>query len=168
MVFLLFIVFFIIVAGGIYLLWYFKKKPTQKAGGSAITLVEVTTVVIIIGSIGLAAVSAFLSPPDNKEEISLSVIAEERLDGLVASLTMYRFDILSIPSEEDGLEGLLVNKVGDSTWRGPYILNRGDLIDPWGRPFQYRHVNGRYEILSLGADNEIGGSGENRDLLRKE
>lgn len=167
MVYLLFIVFIIVVGGG-GVLWLKKKKSAGDADGSRITLVELATIIIIIGSIGLAAISVFLSPPDKKEEIPLSVVAEERIDSLVAALTMYRFDILSIPSEEDGLEGLMVNKVGDSTWRGPYITSGEDLVDPWGRPYRYWLVDGRYEILSLGADNKVGGSGENRDLLRKE
>jgi len=165
--FLIVFIIAIIVVGGLLFFWLKKNKPVSDGGNLHITLVELITLFIIIGSVGLATATVFLSPPE-KKEISLSAIAGERIDSLVAALTMYRFDILSIPSEEDGLEGLLVNKVGDSTWRGPYITSEEELIDPWGRPYKYWLVDGRYEILSLGADNKVGGSGENRDLSRQE
>lgn len=53
-----------------------------------------------------------------------------------------------------------------ATWRGPYLKKASGLIDPWGRPYRYRHP-GRYaaaEVYTLGRDNAPGGTGENQDL----
>ena len=55
-----------------------------------------------------------------------------------------------------------------SNWRGPYL--RKDVPPyPWGAPFIYLspgEVNTRgYDLLSLGADGELGGEGEDADLV---
>ncbi len=165
MALLFFIIFILIVVLGIgYFLWKIKNISTHAENKLRITPVEIITIIIIF----VVSVLTVLPAQNETEEIPLSAIAEERINALVTALTMYRFDIAAIPSEEDGLEGLLVNMVGNSTWRGPYIMSREILIDPWGRPYQYKLKNGNYEILSLGADNKSGGTGENRDLLRQE
>jgi general secretion pathway protein G len=38
--------------------------------------------------------------------------------------------------------------------------------DPWGRPYAYRSPgeHGAFDITSLGADNQPGGTGENEDI----
>ncbi len=39
--------------------------------------------------------------------------------------------------------------------------------DPWGNDYHYRSPgeNGDFDLYSLGADNNDGGEGENRDVL---
>jgi hypothetical protein len=37
-------------------------------------------------------------------------------------------------------------------WNGPYLKKAKNLLDPWGRPYQYNYpvANGEYEVYSLG------------------
>ncbi|KAB2936988.1 type II secretion system protein GspG [Hyphomicrobium sp.] len=51
-------------------------------------------------------------------------------------------------------------------WAGPYLKKAEGLIDPWGRPYQYRFPGSRgsYDLFSLGRDNVEGGTGEDRDV----
>ena len=48
-----------------------------------------------------------------------------------------------------------------------YYLSPGQLLDPWDRPFIYATPGPNrqpYEVLSLGADGQQGGEGENADI----
>jgi len=56
----------------------------------------------------------------------------------------------------------------NSNWFGPYL--EGDVpSDPWGNPYQYQppEIGVRSKspkVISLGADNQVGGSGLNADI----
>ena len=63
------------------------------------------------------------------------------------------------------LLALVKQPPGVDKWAGPY-LKETDLKDPWGNEFKYNIPgNGKpYDVISLGADNQPGGEGENRDV----
>ena len=49
-----------------------------------------------------------------------------------------------------------------------YIESKDDLIDPWGMPYVLDRpgLSGRdFDIVSLGADKQRGGEGENADII---
>ena len=51
-------------------------------------------------------------------------------------------------------------------WKGPYVKEK-DILDPWGNEFVYRSPgqhNSDYDIMTLGADRQEGGEGENADV----
>lgn len=48
------------------------------------------------------------------------------------------------------------------------LLNRNQLSDPWGNPYQIRipgEVNLDFDIYSFGADGQAGGEGDNADIV---
>jgi len=51
-------------------------------------------------------------------------------------------------------------------WRGPYIELKAAPLDPWGRPYHHRFPgeHGEYDVYTLGADNALGGAGDNADV----
>jgi general secretion pathway protein G len=63
------------------------------------------------------------------------------------------------------LESLRKNP-GTDLWDGPY-LRKEVPMDPWGRAYIYAcpGEHGDYDLVSLGADGQEGGEGENADVL---
>ena len=62
----------------------------------------------------------------------------------------------------------LVTRPGDipeEKWNPPTIKPK-NLLDPWGRPFEYRQPgeHGIYDLLSLGRDGALGGESEDADV----
>lgn len=55
---------------------------------------------------------------------------------------------------------------GATRWNGPYLKKAEGLVDPWGRPYQYRLPgrDGAFDIFTLGRDNAAGGTGEDSDV----
>ncbi|RPJ87506.1 MAG: type II secretion system protein GspG [Acidobacteria bacterium] len=77
---------------------------------------------------------------------------------LAAALSLFRFDVGRYPSTVEGLQALMLDP-GAENRAGPY-LSGGLPVDFWGKAFQYRAVGANaFEIWSLGADGEEGGTG---------
>lgn len=125
------------------------------------TLLELLVVMVIIGLLAGYVGPKFFSQI-GKSEVSA---AKAQIDALGKALDQYRIDVGRYPSTEQGLQALNVAPAGESRWRGPY-LKKAVPPDPWGQPYIYRRPgeHGEYDLLSLGADRQAGGEGENADI----
>lgn len=89
-----------------------------------------------------------------------------QLEYIHAALDLFLLDIGRYPTEEEGLRVLVSNEGNLDNWNGPYLKKKSMPEDGWGRPFRYKPgADGETPtVYSLGADNEPGGDGENRDI----
>jgi general secretion pathway protein G len=125
------------------------------------TLLELLVVVVIIGLL-----ASFVAPryfgQVGKSEVNL---ARAQIDALEKALDQFRLDTGRYPSTEAGLAVLVAKPADEPRWAGPY-LRKGVPLDPWARPYMYRHPGEQrdYELVSLGKDGQPGGNGEAADL----
>ena len=125
------------------------------------TLLELLVVVVIIGLLaGLVAPKYF-----DQVGKSNTRIARAQIDALEKALDQYRLDMGTYPTSDQGLQALVAKPNGAERWQGPY-LKKAVPPDPWGRPYRYRGPgeHGDYDLYSLGADGQPGGTGENIDV----
>lgn len=129
------------------------------------TLLELLVVLVILGlMIGFATpkVLGYLSG-------ARTDAAELQVLQLGSALDLFYLDNRRYPGTDEGLEALVADPGDLVTWKGPY-LKRGDLPDdPWGFAFQYEGPGDGepFALFSLGADNAVGGEGEDRDVYYK-
>ena len=129
------------------------------------TLIELMAVIVILGILAtfvVVNVSPFLTRA-NVEKVKVDIAQLEK------ALELYKFNESTYPSTQQGLLSLVIPS---EDLKKPYLFPRGGYIseiptDPWGNPYQYEYppqksVN--YDIYSLGADGELGGTGENQDI----
>jgi general secretion pathway protein G len=92
--------------------------------------------------------------------------ARAQVQNIASVLDLYRLEVGSYPSQQDGLEALLEEPADAPRWNGPYVKRRDALTDPWGRMYVYRFPgeHGAYDLYSLGADGGDGGEGEDQDV----
>jgi len=127
------------------------------------TLIELLVVLVILGLI-----AAFAAPQVIKylggAKTDAASIQIERLSGI---LDLYRLEVGSYPSSEEGLQALIERPFDAEDWNGPYLKKAGALIDPWGQAYLYRQPgeHGDFDLYSLGADGSEGGEGEDQDLM---
>jgi general secretion pathway protein G len=131
------------------------------------TLIELLVVIAILSLlIGLVAPAMIRQLGSAKHKIAEQSIA--RIGGI---LDIYRIDVGSYPTSQQGLQSLAVRPSNAPGWNGPYVKDPDELNDPWGRPYQYRSPSTRpahdYDIISLGADGKPGGEGEDADIENK-
>ena len=139
-----------------------KKQTNHKRRGSGFTLIELLVVLVILGLL------AGLVGPNVMKYIGSSKIEVTRaqLEDLSAGLDLFKLDVGRYPSSE---EGLLVLVEGNDTilgWNGPYLRKKRVPLDPWNNDYVYE-IPGQgndYDLISLGADGEPEGTGEDADL----
>ncbi len=126
------------------------------------TLIEVVIVIVILVTLASIATPMYLNYISNANIGA----AKSQVKLLADALTGYKTDNKDFPSEESGLQALVENVDDLETWRGPYL--QGSLPkDPWGNEYIYRcpgEDNRPFEVISYGADGEVGGEGENADI----
>ncbi|HNY79246.1 MAG: type II secretion system major pseudopilin GspG [Sedimentisphaerales bacterium] len=129
------------------------------------TLVELLVVVLIISML-----AAFLAPRMFKGlGKAKAEIARAKMTLIEDSLARFQYDCGRFPDEsEGGLEALLVAPPElEEKWNGPY-LKQSQLLDPWGNMYIYisegQYNPGSFDLVSLGADGQEGGEGENADI----
>jgi general secretion pathway protein G len=79
---------------------------------------------------------------------------------------MYKLDVGSYPTSEQGLNALIESPDGAQRWNGPYLRKSKVPLDPWQQEYKYTSPgeHGKFDISSLGADGKEGGEGEDKDL----
>lgn len=140
-----------------------RKRPSPEPDG--FSLVELMVVLFIMAL--LAAVVAYnVIPVGDKAKV---VAARADIATLDQALEMYRLDIGAYPSQAEGLAALRGAPAGlpnaQDYRSGGYVKDLPD--DPWGHPYQYKVPGdgGRaFEVFSLGADGQPGGSGLDADI----
>ena len=125
------------------------------------TLIELLVVMVI-----LSLLAAFVGTDFFKHiGTSKQKAAKTQIEMFGTALDSFRLSVGRYPSTAEGMQALRTNP-GIDLWDGPYL--RKDVpMDPWGRPYVYNcpGQHGDYDLVSLGADGQEGGEGENADVV---
>jgi general secretion pathway protein G len=134
---------------------------------SGFTLLELLVVLAILGLlIGLVAPAALKQLGSAKEKI-----AHQSIERLASVLDLYKLDVGSYPTTEQGLQALMSPPQGVAHWSGPYLKGEKMPEDPWGRPFAYRSPSQRpgheFDLYSLGPTGQAGGTGADASIYNE-
>lgn len=137
-----------------------RGKTRRRSRG--FTLVELLVVLAILGLLaGLVGpqVMKFLGSSKSKT-------AALQISDLAATLDLYRLELGRYPTTAEGLDALVKDPGNLPNWNGPYLKKSQVPKDPWGNDYSYRSPgqHGPFDIISLGADGQEGGEGENQDI----
>jgi general secretion pathway protein G len=142
-------------------------RTARRSRRAGFTLIELIVVIVVLGLLaGLVAPQIFGRVSEAK-----GVTARTQMELLSAALDGYRLDNGSYPTTAQGLQALMERPAtgpAPASWRGPY-LRKAIPLDPWGRAYLYvapgqRNQQG-FDLSSLGADGQVGGDGENADIV---
>ena len=117
------------------------------------TLIEMLLVVIILSTLAAMIVPRFTG---RAEEARVAAARADIHAHLASALDLYELDNGTFPAS---LDALLTDPGNAKKWRGPYLKQRKNLNDPWGRPYTYRCPgtnNPDYDLSSAGPDGQDG------------
>lgn len=139
-----------------------KRHDRRARREDGFTLMELLVVLAIIGLLAVLVAPQVIKYLGGAK-VDTATVQVDRLAGV---LDLYRLEVGSYPSQEEGLAVLFDRPVNSANWNGPYIRNRDSLTDPWGNPYGYRYPgeHGEFDLYSLGADGREGGEGEDQDI----
>jgi general secretion pathway protein G len=125
------------------------------------TLLELLVVMVIIGLLAAYVGPRYFAQLGKSEQGA----AKAQIEAFAKALDAYRLDTGRYPTNDNGLNALVVKPGDEPRWQGPY-LQKSVPLDPWGRPFLYKALtgNGDFELMSHGKDGQPGGEGDNADV----
>ncbi|HEX2942136.1 MAG TPA: type II secretion system major pseudopilin GspG [Rhodopila sp.] len=129
-----------------------------RRGQDGFTLLEILVVIAILGLlIGLVAPAALRQLGGARVSV-----AHQSIERIGSILDMYKLDVGSYPTTDQGLQALVTQPAGVSGWNGPYV--KGNVPqDPWNHPYKYANPSTRpgheYDLCSEGP-NGTGGNDE--------
>lgn len=122
------------------------------------TLLELLVVIAILGLlIGLVAPAALRQLASARTSVARQSI--ERIESI---LDIYKLDVGSYPTTDQGLRALVERPTSVPNWNGPYV--KGNLpVDPWNHPYVFHDPSSRsghdYDLCSEGPSG-TGGTDE--------
>lgn len=137
-----------------------QSKRRRRSRG--FTLIELLVVLVILGLVAGIAVPQVIKYVGSAK----SDTAQIQVERLATTLDLYRLEVGRYPSDIEGLQALVERPPNAETWNGPYLNNQDAINDPWGRPYIYASPGqrGDYDLMTLGADGQEGGDGEDADI----
>jgi len=134
------------------------QKNNKRRVRRNFTLIEIMIVVVIIGMIA-ALVGPNLIGNLDKAKVKNT---KAQLINLKNAVQQYYFDVSQYPTK---LEDLISNP-GNDKWDGPYLESKTVPKDYWDTDFTYMCPGDDepFDIISLGADKQSGGSDKNADI----
>jgi general secretion pathway protein G len=137
-------------------------KANRMKKQTGFTLLEIMIVVAIIA--GLVAMVA----PNIIGEAGAARVktAQAEMSTIASTLSRYKLDNYTYPSTGQGIEALVSKPSGTPE---PKNYKAGGYLpklptDPWGNAYLYISQQGKFEIISYGADGEEGGEGDATDI----
>ena len=134
----------------------------DKRNDRGFTLIELLIVMIILGML-----AALVGPRMfGKVGTSKQKAAKTQISLFETALDIYRLDMGKYPTTDQGLAALREKPDDGDNWDGPY-LPKELPVDPWGEAYEYKFPSEHsdYEIISYGADKQLGGEDEDADII---
>jgi general secretion pathway protein G len=133
--------------------------PPRRTGSAGFTLLEILVVIAILGLlIGLVAPAALRQLSGARASV-----VKQSIERISSVLDLYKLDVGSYPSTEQGLAALVQKPSGAGNWNGPYLKGEGVPMDPWNHPYMYRSPSERtgreFDLCSMGPNANAGASG---------
>ena len=151
--------------GNVAKLFYGESRDIRARNDAGYTLLELLVVMGI-----LAILTAFATPQlMGYFGKAKSQSAQLQIENIGTALELYYMENGSYPSANVGLKALVEATPEAPHWNGPYLKKAKNLLDPWGRPYQYSYptANGDYEVYSLGQNGKATSASSDSSASRR-
>ena len=106
------------------------RLRSRPPGDDGFTLIELLVVIAILGLLIALVAPAVLGQLGGAK----IKIANQSIERIGQILDLYKLDVGSYPSTDDGLQALVTKPSDADNWNGPYV--KGSVpVDAWNHPY---------------------------------
>jgi general secretion pathway protein G len=138
-----------------------RTDPSKRHAEAGFTLLELLVVIAILGLL-----TALVGPKlFNILGGAKKSLAKQQIENIGGALDLYKLDVGSYPTGDQGLAALATKPNDVENWNGPYTKTGGVPQDPWNHGWTYHNPSTReghdYDLCSGGpAGGSSGGTAE--------
>jgi len=123
----------------------------RRSAEAGLTLLELLVVLVILAMlVGLVAPNVLRQLGGARDSV-----ARQSIERIASILELYKLDVGSYPSTDQGLAALNTMPAGVTNWNGPYLKGDAAPTDPWSHAYVYRNPSDRtghdYDLCSMGS-----------------
>lgn len=121
------------------------SRTRKNAGYTLLELLVVMGILAVLTAIATPQLMGYFGKAKTQS-------VQLQIENIGTALELYYMENGAYPSPSAGLKALVEAPPEAPRWNGPYLKKAKNLLDPWGRPYQYIYPgsNGQYEVYSLG------------------
>ena len=135
-------------------------RPRSRDAQSGFTLLELLVVIVILGLLVTFVAPAVFKQLGNAR----TSVAKQSIERIAGTLDLYKLDVGRYPNSDEGLQALVTQPTGVSSWNGPYVQGGKPPLDPWNNPYVYTNPSSRsghdFDLCSNGPGGATGQQGE--------
>jgi general secretion pathway protein G len=120
-----------------------RSRARKNAGYTLLELLVVMGILAVLTAIATPQLMGYFGKAKTQS-------VQLQIENIGTALELYYMENGAYPSASAGLKSLVEAPPEAPRWNGPYIKKAKNLLDPWGRPYQYAVSDGQYEVYSLG------------------
>ncbi len=142
------------------------QPQAGKSRRGGFTVIEIIIVLFILGLLAAIVGPKLIGRTDDARVVEAKV----QIKNFETALKLFKMDNGFYPSTEQGLEALIseptIGQIPKNYRQGGYLEKKRITPDPWGNAYVYISpgMEGDYDIISYGADSELGGEGYDVDI----
>ncbi len=145
---------------------YNKNGISEHASSEAragFSLIELMIVIVILGLLASLVVPNIMGKGEEAKQRLVCV----QMKNIAETLKMFKLDNGTYPTTEEGLESLTANPDASKYpfySKSGYFEDEKMPMDSWRNGFIYINKEGKFDLVSMGADRKEGGKDEYADI----
>jgi general secretion pathway protein G len=120
-----------------------RSRARKNAGYTLLELLVVMGILAVLTAIATPQLMGYFGKAKTQS-------VQLQIENIGTALELYYMENGAYPSASAGLKALVEAPAEAPRWNGPYLKKAKNLLDPWGRPYQYAVSDGQYDVYSLG------------------
>ncbi len=140
-----------------------RSREAFKASRAGFSLIELMIVIVILGLLASLVVPNIMGKGEEAKQKLVCV----QMKNIAETLKMFKLDNGIYPTTEEGLESLTANPDASKYpfySKSGYFEDEKMPLDSWRNGFVYINKDGRFDLVSMGADRKEGGKEEYADI----
>jgi general secretion pathway protein G len=140
------------------------NEDFKRSASGGFSLIELMIVIIILGLLASLVMPNIMGKSEEAKQKLVCI----QMKNIGETLKLFKLDNGTYPETEEGLEALVSNPDPDrypNYSKSGYFENGKIPKDSWQSPFIYLTTEeGKFDLISLGADRKEGGEGDGADI----